>query len=276
MQRWTHTTTMIFRLVKPMKYDLKAIKRTNKKTINPPPYPVNIELAYARILRKYNQALAKYIWTTVVPAIKKTGRIIQDATLADLKTIIAALKKYATEQRQNARAEINKLLNSYAREHTKKWREIVAADMGVDVSTHTAAADLKEELDAARQSSWVAFKNYSEDLTVKVELIAIEYAKGGKSVAQLTEELIKRFGIARRRSKVIARDQVAKANSTFNQLRQREAGIERYRWSTSMDRRVRPTHRANRGRTFRWDTPPATTGHPGNDIMCRCSAIGVL
>ena len=53
---------------------------------------------------------------------------------------------------------------------------------------------------------------------------------------------------------------------------EREMGVERYRWSTSGDERVRPTHQSNSGRVFRWDSPPADTGHPGSDVMCRCGA----
>ena len=26
------------------------------------------------------------------------------------------------------------------------------------------------------------------------------------------------------------------------------------------------------GKTFRWDTPPDDTGHPGEDYGCRCTA----
>ena len=73
-------------------------------------------------------------------------------------------------------------------------------------------------------------------------------------------------------ARVIARDQTTKAIGALTELRQHEMGVERYRWSTSGDERVRPTHQSNSGRVFRWDSPPADTGHPGNDVMCRCVA----
>ena len=53
-------------------------------------------------------------------------------------------------------------------------------------------------------------------------------------------------------------------------------GIEEYRWRTSKDERVRATHAANEGKVFRWDTPPAETGHPGNDVQCRCDARPII
>ena len=73
-------------------------------------------------------------------------------------------------------------------------------------------------------------------------------------------------------ARVIARDQTTKAIGALTELRQREMGVERYRWSTSGDERVRPTHQSNSGRVFRWDSPPADTGHPGSGVMCRCVA----
>jgi SPP1 gp7 family putative phage head morphogenesis protein len=52
--------------------------------------------------------------------------------------------------------------------------------------------------------------------------------------------------------------------------------VEEYVWSTSRDERVRPSHSAKDGKRFKWNDPPSDTGHPGNEIQCRCVAIPVL
>ncbi len=44
-----------------------------------------------------------------------------------------------------------------------------------------------------------------------------------------------------------------------------------YVWRTRSDGKVRDSHRANDGKIFSWDSPPAT-GHPGEDFGCRCVA----
>ena len=72
----------------------------------------------------------------------------------------------------------------------------------------------------------------------------------------------------------IARDQTSKAVGALNQARQQQIGIVEYVWLTAEDERVRGTHAANNGLTFRWDQPPGT-GNPGEDIQCRCTAIAV-
>jgi hypothetical protein len=44
-----------------------------------------------------------------------------------------------------------------------------------------------------------------------------------------------------------------------------------YIWRTAGDDKVRASHAANDGKIIAWDNPP-TTGHPGEDINCRCVA----
>ena len=78
------------------------------------------------------------------------------------------------------------------------------------------------------------------------------------------------------RAALIARDQTSKLTSDLNELRQTQAGVEEYDWSTSRDERVRKSHREKEGRRFRWDNPPADTGNPGDDVLCRCVGIGVI
>ena len=73
----------------------------------------------------------------------------------------------------------------------------------------------------------------------------------------------------------ITRDQTNKAVGNLNEIRQRQVGVKKYIWRTAQDERVRPTHRALDGMTFRWDTPPAI-GHPGFEIQCRCYPESVM
>jgi SPP1 gp7 family putative phage head morphogenesis protein len=82
------------------------------------------------------------------------------------------------------------------------------------------------------------------------------------------------------RAEVIARDQTAKLNSAFNQVRQTDVGIEQYEWASTDDERTRPDHWALNTTIHRWDEPGPLEGtidgepcHPGEDILCRCDAI---
>lgn len=98
----------------------------------------------------------------------------------------------------------------------------------------------------------------------------------GQTTRDLTKALQGRFQVARRHARLIARDQVSKLNGRITEARQTSLGVEYYRWSTSNDDRVRPTHVENDGKVFAWSSPPPETGHPGQDIQCRCVAIPIF
>ncbi len=50
-----------------------------------------------------------------------------------------------------------------------------------------------------------------------------------------------------------------------------ETATSHYVWVTAGDDKVRPSHAANDGMIFAWSDPPST-GHPGEEANCRCSA----
>lgn len=94
-----------------------------------------------------------------------------------------------------------------------------------------------------------------------------------EELAALVED---RASVSESRAELIARDQTSKLNSAISQHRQQSAGITSYTWSGSLDERERETHLANEGKVFDWASPPSETGHPGDDIQCRCVAVPIL
>lgn len=112
----------------------------------------------------------------------------------------------------------------------------------------------------------------SKEQAEKMQEILFRNLSAGQGVKAIKKEIEKTFDISENRARVIARDQTNKFNGNLAELRQREVGISQYQWSTSLDERVRHTHRLNEGRVFSWDNPPASTGHPGTQIRCRCTA----
>ena len=121
------------------------------------------------------------------------------------------------------------------------------------------------------------------------EVIADNW-QAGQRWESLVDDVMDVGGVARERAEVIARDQTAKMNASFNQVRQTDVGIDEYDWETSDDERVRGApggkypdaesdHYALDGQTFSWHEPGPCAGtiggepcHPGEDIMCRCNA----
>ena len=110
----------------------------------------------------------------------------------------------------------------------------------------------------------------------KVESVIWEGVRSGSDGWSLKKEIMNINGQNYNRAKVIARDQLQKYNSALSMSRQQSIGIEGYIWRTSLDDRVRDNpdddHKSKEGVRFDWNNPPPDTGHPGEDIQCRCTA----
>lgn len=97
----------------------------------------------------------------------------------------------------------------------------------------------------------------------------------GLRTEDLKVKLLARGGVSESRAELIARDQTLKLAGAITEIRQRNAGVDEYIWSTSLDERVRDEHAALEGERFSWSSPPAI-GHPGQDFQCRCVAVPVV
>ena len=116
-------------------------------------------------------------------------------------------------------------------------------------------------------------ERFHTGLAKKIEAIQMDAPFDQQKLQGVLRREYKSSGYNLRR---LTRDQTSKLTGQLNQARQTELGIARYRWQTSGDERVRPTHNDNDGQVFAWDDPPAATGHPGEDVQCRCGAIAVI
>ena len=116
-------------------------------------------------------------------------------------------------------------------------------------------------------------KSIPEQFLKRVKQAVFDTVTRGERQETLVPKLREISVLTENRAKLIARDQVSKMNAALNEARQVSLGIDGYIWSTANDERVREDHAAHEGKFFRWDEPPDDTGHPGEDIQCRCVAI---
>lgn len=144
--------------------------------------------------------------------------------------------------------------------------------MGVDVYR-------SEPWLAPLQRNWVAqnvnlIKSIPEQYLTRVETIVRQGVMQGASIKSISAELQKIEGVTENRAKLIAADQVGKANAALSEERMGALGIDEYIWTTSHDERVRPTHAESDGKKYAFKTgSPYVHGlNPGQDIRCRCWA----
>ncbi len=149
--------------------------------------------------------------------------------------------------------------------------------MGIDISGFlTRDTGMKAVMDAATKANVGLIKSIPDkyfDLLQDRLKAGVQAGMRHEALAKMVQDI---GGVSAKRAKLIARDQVSKMNGAMTMLRQTALGISRYTWQSAGDERVRDEHAGNDGREFAWDDPPANTGHPGEDVACRCVAIPVV
>jgi SPP1 gp7 family putative phage head morphogenesis protein len=103
---------------------------------------------------------------------------------------------------------------------------------------------------------------------------------GGKRADEVAAELARSGEVTEGRATLIARTEIAKANSALTQARAEYVGASHYIWRTAEDGDVRESHAAMNGKIFRFDDPPYVEGEgnhgPGEFPNCRCFAEPII
>jgi len=282
-----------------VKRKFKGKKPLNCKTV--PMYPSSAEREYKRIANSYvkllNETIKKHL-PKMMEAYKKERH--GDSRFDDMhdldNDIRKEMQKAAEELEQKIAAfGLEKFLKKIA-EMTKstsirEWKRAVKQTLGIDLFDDYYKGDFYEQ----------ALKKWIDDNILKIRSIPNEtlgsmrdiILKGfarGETITTLTKSIQEEYKLSKSKARAIARDQLSTLNSQITQMQQRDAGCNKYRWSTSKDSRVRDCHRSFHNKVFSWDEPPEIwyetkksgrvyTGrrcHPGEDYACRCIALPVF
>lgn len=168
-----------------------------------------------------------------------------------------------TKARQLARQTKRKAVNNFQQE----VQRILGDDFRPFIRNETLDRYVSQSVD----SNVRLIKSISSDYHDNLSREIYNGIQQGTPIEDLAETVGKEFNVAKGRVKTIAMDQTNSLHSAINRAQQKDMGLDRYRWWTVMDGNQRPSHGANHREIFKWDNSPLT-GHPGDDINCRCYA----
>lgn len=155
----------------------------------------------------------------------------------------------------------------------ERLKAAIKASLSIDISpVLNQSGPILDAMKAATKANIDLIKSIPEQYFEKLGEAVGKNMEAGMRFEDLAKEIERIGNVTESRAKLIARDQTSKMNGAFNEARQTSLGIDKYKWQTSGDERVREEHQANDGQVFSWNDPPAT-GHPGHDVNCRCVAI---
>lgn len=240
-------------------------------------YPHQAERRYARALTGLVDHLQAEFLRLVFPRLEALSLearamkpIRQDAWPESLASILANYRITLLSSRPSRERMAQGIAEDAAEFNRAQWHRILNAVMGVDLVQQEPW--IQNELKAWTQENAALITSLEGDAIKEVETWTMRGLRTGQRHEEIREKILERFEVSQSRAALIARDQVSKLNGNLTQGRQTDLGVTHYFWRVTDDDRLRETHNANRDKRFAWDSPPARTGHPGDDFQCRCNA----
>lgn len=236
------------------------------------------EFRYRREMQKLIKEMSQRVAATLVPQLKRfESDYVADASFVILiKNSIKSVDALFKDVTPLATVMAEGMVNREAVHNTKTVERGIKSATGVDLERIIRTENLGTTLEAKVLENIDLIQSIPDQYFQKLNQIVFNNITQGTSANGIIKQIRDLTDSTMSRAKVIARDQTSKTNATISQTRQQDLGITKYIWQTSRDERVRATHRAHNGKEFEWSKPPADTGHPSNDIQCRCTARGVI
>lgn len=221
--------------------------------------------------------MRKDVNTQIIPLLRELQpEYVNDAYARTLEEAFDRLRRAYIGIDRNAKIVASSFVNNTSDTNKRRFYSSIEEAVGVNLQQVIRNENLEDILIAKTRENVSLIKSIPEEYFKKIETIVFTGTTQNNSAGSMIKQIMETGKSTTKRAKLIARDQTSKLNSALNQQRQRNLGIEEYIWRTANDDRVRRSHASNNGKVFRWDTPPESTGYPGQDIQCRCVAQPII
>lgn len=199
--------------------------------------------------------------------IKRTGQRI-DAHLQNLRRLME------NDPQFDLKPYFKKTINRFNEKFEKGIEGIVVAPEFTDEMAENLAEMYTKNMN-------LYIKGWTEESIIRLRKKIQKNAFQGYRASTFVEEIEHDFQISHTKAKFLARQETSLLMSQFREERYKSVGVQKYRWSTSGDVRVRPYHKRLNGKVFTWDNPPIIDeyghrAHPGQDFGCRCICIPII
>ncbi len=236
--------------------------------------PRSIEAQYLAALRRIVRKLINQVNAQLLPAMAEFERdYVTDSP--NIKSyflgIVDQLDRQVGDIEDLAQRISLKMATSTEAFNRRKFVSSINQAIGVNLSDIIKAEGVQVQIGASITENVDLIKTIPKQFHEKIKIAISSGIDKGDDFFSIRKRILEIGQSTDKRAKLIARDQVAKLNAAVTEARQTKMGVTNYFWRTSQDERVRPSHEENEGKKFAWDDPPAT-GHPGQDIQCRCTA----
>lgn len=247
--------------------------------------PDSVEREYIRELKKMvefaNEIISRRITPNLERLLKQSEKDRPEGFRTDAwpEDLSGAFQDAEDEfYRRYTDAEIRRIARKYGMSVEAFNRRMIERGLKRVVGVDVFASEpwLDAEMSAFVRKNMNLITSVPDRLFTELETGIFDRFTAGTRFEDLGKFIEERVGVASSNATRIARDQVGKLNGQLTGLRQTNLGVKEYIWETSKDERVRESHQEKQGKKFSWNDPPSDTGHPGEDINCRCWASPVF
>ena len=253
------------------------MRKERKKRLPAVKTPKNAEVRYRRQLNLLTKRLRRDVNTQIIPLLRQyESEYVNDAYARTLEEAFNRLRQNYVDINVIARQVSNQFVDRTDQQNKQRFYKALESAVGIDLQSIIQNEDLEDILVATTRENVGLIRSIPEEYFKKIETVVFTQTTQGDTASSMIKQIQKIGKVTSNRAKPIARVQTSKLNSALNQQRQQNLGVEEYIWRTSGDDRVRDNHASKNGKVFKWNDPPKDTGHPGQDIQCRCVAQPII
>lgn len=237
---------------------------------------------YKNTLLLLTKKLENDVNTQIVPLLRRLQpEYVNDAYALELTEALNNLISSYDDIDKNAKIVATSFVENSNQANKQRFYKSIEKAVGVDLQSIIQNEGLEDILLATTRENVNLIKSIPAEYFKNLETLIYTGTTQGRTAGSMIQQIQELGGVTENRARLIARDQSSKLNSALNQQRQQNLGVEEYIWRTAGDGeapagRERHSHHIKNGKKFRWDDPPKDTGHPGEDIQCRCIAQAVI
>lgn len=164
-----------------------------------------------------------------------------------------------------------------------KYKSIIKTiDEQLEINIDLTDAEKEIIAEQYKNNLELYIKTFLDDEIKKLRDEVEKSVNAGYRAEHLKELIKERYRVSESKAEFLAKQETSLLTSKYTQIRYKDAGINKYIWSTSGDNRVRHDHKQLDGKIISYDDPPIvdkTTGkkaHAGEDFGCRCIQVPVI
>lgn len=204
-----------------------------------------------------------------------------DASTAEGQRLIQGhLRRYGDTLDHWADAAASRMVAEVADADRQRWRRM-SQEIGRGIEREIQSANVAPAMAQMRADQVRLIKSLPSDASERVNRLVTEGLAKGERAESIAAKIYETGSVTKSRATLIAKTETGRAATTLQAARAQSVGSTHFRWVTSGDSDVRPSHRRLNNTIHKWTEPPVCDAPdlralPGCIFACRCIAVPII